>query len=63
MTSKEQLLCTPREQLLRIAERLESVAKDLEMRATIDVHQKNEHIGYLRSEAFLIREAVQRAGI
>ena len=53
MTKKE---CC--EMLARVAERLNSKAKDLSLRATIDVHTKNNLIGVLMSEAGVIQHAL-----
>lgn len=50
----------PLEQLERIAERLASVAKEFEMVATISVHRKANHVGYLKTEASLIRGAIEQ---
>ena len=50
----------PKIQLTRIADRLENVAKEFEITATISTHRKYGHVGYLKSEASLIREALKR---
>ena len=44
--------------LLKIADRLERVADDLERLSRVDIHRKNGHIGYLRCESSLIRNAI-----
>ncbi len=46
--------------LLALADRMLSVAKTLELAATVDIHRKNGLVGYLQSESSNIKSFVER---